>query len=162
MTRQFALNKIKEGDVCVEIGVWKGHYSSQIISHNCSRLYLIDPWLHQPYKGRLYNISQAEMDDIFLNVQQKFKNDPKVTIFREFSNSVDLSTIEKFDWVYIDGNHSYHNVMQDLQKYSNHIKSGGYICGHDWNWVKGAVTEFAKLNNYNIETGDREFAIKLE
>jgi hypothetical protein len=45
--------------------------------------------------------------------------------------------------VYIDGNHQYESVKSDILLYSDKIKDGGYITGHDY-WkksVKMAVNE---------------------
>jgi len=37
-----------------------------------------------------------------------------------------------FDWVYIDGNHSYENVLEDLRHYLPFVKTGGLLCGDDY------------------------------
>ena len=37
-----------------------------------------------------------------------------------------------FDWVYIDGNHSYEAVRQDLELYWRKLKPGGYIVCDDY------------------------------
>ena len=37
------------------------------------------------------------------------------------------------DFVYIDGNHDYDFVMDDIRKYYPLIKKGGVIGGHDFN-----------------------------
>jgi predicted O-methyltransferase YrrM len=54
-----------------------------------------------------------------------------------------------FDWIYIDGNHSYEYVKADLESFLPKIKSGGYLTGDDYLWapeeqlpVKRAVAEF--------------------
>lgn len=41
---------------------------------------------------------------------------------------------EHFDVVFIDGNHSYNYVKQDLENYSKKVKSGGIIALHDANF----------------------------
>ena len=41
---------------------------------------------------------------------------------------------ESFDAVFIDGNHSYEYVKQDLENYSKKVKSGGIIALHDANF----------------------------
>jgi hypothetical protein len=57
-----------------------------------------------------------------------------------------------FDWIYIDGNHTYEGVKGDLTSFYPKIKAGGFITGDnygdrpDWWWkdgVKRAVDEFA-------------------
>ena len=64
------LHLIKPGDVCAEVGVWKGEFSHYILQCKPSKLHLIDPWLHQdfpvdnPEDLRIYCCGQEEMDKI--------------------------------------------------------------------------------------------------
>lgn len=166
---RFPLKKIKQNDVCAEIGVWQGEFSDLILSMNPLKLFLIDPWQHQDYKGRLYNAPQLIMDRIYDNVKNKFKNNPKVQILRNFSTEVYFEN-SFFDWVYIDGNHSYSNVVADLDFYFPLIKSGGYLCGDDYGWSdkyadggpKRAVDEFIKKYNARIEIVGNQFVINKD
>jgi predicted O-methyltransferase YrrM len=54
---------------------------------------------------------------------------------------------ESFDVVYIDADHTYESVKQDIHLYFDKIKSGGFICGHDyqtsWPGVIKAVDELS-------------------
>jgi predicted O-methyltransferase YrrM len=63
---------------------------------------------------------------------------------RGFSYSFNLPY--KIDMVFIDGDHRYETVVKDIKKAYELLKSGGLICGHDYNhpqWpgVKKAVDE---------------------
>jgi predicted O-methyltransferase YrrM len=51
---------------------------------------------------------------------------------------------KSLDFIYIDGNHQYSSVKEDIQVWYNKIKPGGIISGHDFNWipVSKAVIEF--------------------
>lgn len=58
-----------------------------------------------------------------------------------------------FDWVYIDGNHHYDFVKEDLELSRTKVKEGGIIAGDDYWWgkhegqpVKRAVEEFVTEN----------------
>ena len=53
----------------------------------------------------------------------------------------------EFDFVWIDGDHSYEQVKRDITNYLPKVKKGGIIGGHDYNsnvftGVKKAVDEF--------------------
>jgi hypothetical protein len=50
------------------------------------------------------------------------------------------------DFVYLDGNHTYDFVKQDLNAWYNKVKVGGILAGHDYplKSVKQAVDEFCK------------------
>lgn len=153
-----SLNHINPKDVCAEIGVWQGVFSKDILKCDPSQLHLIDPWVSQyPDRYCLYSCSQDQMDNIFEKVQTSFLNDERVFIHREFSNKAKFKIL--FDWVYIDGDHSYETVKEDLNKYYSLIKKGGFLCGHDYTpnthpSANGgplrAVNEFIKEKNLEI------------
>ena len=62
------------------------------------------------------------------------------------------------DFVYIDANHSFSFVMEDIIIWGRKVKKGGIISGHDWGIrsVRRAVTEYAKYNRLSIKVTDRE------
>jgi hypothetical protein len=49
--RSHVLNLIRNGDICAEIGVWKGSFSQQLLRKKPKKLHLIDPWLYLPQFG---------------------------------------------------------------------------------------------------------------
>ena len=131
------LHRVKPGDVCAEIGVWKGDFSQRILNQHPSKLHLIDPWAHQdfpvddPNDLRMYCCGQEEMDRIYDDVVDRFAGNETVEIHREFS-AKGVFPEKDFDWVYIDGNHSYENVLEDLRHYLPFVKTGGFLCGDDY------------------------------
>jgi len=51
-----------------------------------------------------------------------------------------------FDFVFIDADHSYERVRDDIRIWRQKVKHGGFLCGHDWGdarfpGVKAAVTQ---------------------
>lgn len=164
--RRFPLSKIKSGYVCAEIGVWKAEFSNSILEHNPSHLYLIDPWKSQNFDNRIYSIEQKKLDLIYDGVINRFRNDNRVTVLRSFSNKVEFKN-DFFDWVYVDANHSYENVLQDLNFYYPLLKTRGYLCGDDYGWndkysnggPKRAVDEFIAKNKLKLEIKDNQFII---
>ena len=38
------------------------------------------------------------------------------------------------DFVYIDGNHTYDYVTQDITEWSKKVRKGGIVSGHDYGW----------------------------
>lgn len=60
------------------------------------------------------------------------------------------------DYVYIDANHRYFEVMQDIKAWWEIVRPGGILCGHDYfsyGSVKKAVDDWAKeTNNYIFST----------
>lgn len=53
---------------------------------------------------------------------------------------------ESMDFIFIDGLHTYEQVLKDCRNYYPKLKKGGLFCGHDFRTIAGvnrAVTEFA-------------------
>jgi SAM-dependent methyltransferase len=164
------LKIIKKGSVCCEIGVWKGGFSKKILDAvKPKELHLIDPWEFMPkYKKRWYGgkvaRSQSEMNAMYSNVRKKFMND-NITIHRSTSDKVVMSFKDNyFDFVYIDGDHSYEAVLKDLKDYFPKLKKGGILAGDDFYWgiteglpVRKAVKEFCNTSNIRYKLIGTQF-----
>ena len=166
--RDQLLAALPPGSVGAEIGVWKGRFSLMVTEKlQPKSFHLIDPWAFQPdfsermYGGRVAR-NQADMDAIFEGVQQLFDGAANVHFHRDFSSeAVKAFDDAYFDWVYIDGNHHYDYVLEDLRLYFPKVKPGGYIAGDDYTWapretpgdlqVKRAVADFLAENNGVVE-----------
>lgn len=152
------LARMPAGAVCAEIGVWKGDFSQRILERTAPReLHLIDPWAFQPeFPERMYGGSvakgQADMDEIHRGVEGRFAGIDAVRIHRATSADA-LATFPDgtFDWVYVDGNHYYEYVLEDLRTSWRKVRPGGMIAGDDYTWgealgfpVRRAVLAFAQ------------------
>lgn len=141
--RNAMLETLPAGSVCAEIGVWEGRFSEDILRiTKPTELHLIDPWTYQPAFnntgfGRKRN--ENEMDPKHALVQGKFKDDKRVRIHRKMSDEA-LETFADgyFDWVYIDGNHNYEVIANDLKLSLDKVKPNGIIAGDDYYWNKDA------------------------
>ena len=165
--RLLLLSLMPNQSTCAEIGVWKGHFSEAIVQFIAPQeLHLIDPWLFQPnYPERLYGgkiaKSQEDMDKIYFDVSSSFASNENVVIHRKKSQDcVEKFQDRFFDWIYIDGDHSYEGVRADLDLWYTKIKDCGFMTGDDFFWrepsgretTKEAVTDF--LNENQIERMD--------
>lgn len=176
-SRTLFLKKMPRSSLCAEIGVWKGDFSQQIQTLTSpKKLHLIDPWEFQSeFPDRMYGgyvaKNQLDMDNIYEGVRKRFNNYPNVLLHRGKSEKV-LQEFEDayFDWVYIDGNHYYEYVLNDLRLCLSKVKPGGTIAGDDYKWgekegfpVKRAVRDFIKENGLedNLQILGSQFMIKL-
>ncbi len=136
----------------IEIGVAFGINAKSILETlNIGKLFLVDPYL--PYsENDSFVTKYADALPKVKELLYRFGNKP---IFINKTSRDALNDIpNNLDFVYIDGNHSYSSVKEDIQFYYPKIKKGGVLGGHDFNIVFldviKAVTEFAYTHNLNL------------
>lgn len=123
-------------EIGVEVGVWGGGYSETLCKANPSmKLFSVDPW--KAYKGYREVTSQKRADKHYQEAVEKLEP-YNCVIMRDFS----MSAVEAFDdgeldFVYIDGNHDFKNVADDICEWSKVVRSGGIVAGHDFKRSKG-------------------------
>lgn len=156
--------KNKEHKIGAEIGVWKGHFTYKILTQlsGIEEYYCIDPWKMYGEYYEALNTDTArkanynEIYEEFKHRNRRFKD--KITILRMMGNQA-LKKVPDghLDFVFIDGNHSYKYAKQDIIGWSEKVKSGGLISGHDYGrnkpsdvYVTKAVDELIP----NVNKGD--------
>ena len=171
--RHGLLKRLPKHARCAEIGVWKGDFSQRIMDYtDPERLYLVDPWSFQADKpnrryGGKHAKSQGDMDNIFLNVCRKFEDFSSVIIARETSHDFFENLKDDLDWVYIDGDHGYVSVQNDLIGAFKVLSKDGLVCGDDYFWrdtdgklsVKMAVDEYVCANKCRLEVIGSQYLI---
>ena len=136
-----------------EIGVMRGKHASTLLNGylNIKKLYLIDPWktYDDIVEQKNFVKNQKFYDECYNFVKNKFSNNKKVEIVREASVIAAKKFDDNFfDFIYIDANHDYEFVLEDLRSWYPKLKKYGVMCGDDYghpsgNGVIKAVTEFA-------------------
>jgi hypothetical protein len=150
----------------VEIGVFKGDFLDYLV-RNCSigTIDAVDLFEGDTCSGDAdgNNVVYYNVGKSYLELSEKYRDDTRVRLQK--SDSVTFlqnQPDDTYDIVYIDGDHSYNGVKQDLRNAYKKIKNGGYIMGHDYEMnmskahtyynfgVKAAVDEFCKEYNQII------------
>ena len=123
---QFIKNIFKDKDLIgLELGVNRGLNAKSIIENlNIKKLFLVDIW-----KNYYYIPKNANKNYLF--VKQIFKNDNRIEIIKGKSLEVCKNFNNMLDFIYIDSNHSYNDVYNDLLNWITKIKINGIISGHD-------------------------------
>lgn len=119
--------------VGAEIGVYRGQFSEKLFQSNPNlKLYCVDPWTI--YKGyEIFGVTHKESYQETKERTSKYN----CTIIRRFSmDAVKDFEDESLDFVYIDANHNFQSVVNDLCEWSRKVKVGGIVCGHDYSFVK--------------------------
>jgi len=117
--------------VGIEIGVAKGNNSLSILKNlPIEKLFLIDPYVSFKQKG--FIIKEHKSD--FKIVQKKLRPyAEKVLLIHLTSSKAIKGFKKKVDFVYIDGNHEYEHINEDIVNYKKIVKKDGIIGGHDFN-----------------------------
>ena len=118
-------------NIGAEIGVDQGLYSEVLCKAN-PRLTLhgIDSW--KAYRGYTDYTSQGHID---ANKAEALKRlaPYNCTLVQKFSmDAVKDYPDGYFDFVYIDGNHEYLHVTEDIYHWSRKVRKGGILAGHDY------------------------------
>jgi predicted O-methyltransferase YrrM len=136
--------------VGVEIGVYLGMHAEYLLHFlDIKKLFLVDPY--EEYGDKLR--AQQDWNEIYEWISGIFSDRDNVQMIRMRSeHACNLFRDNSLDFVYIDGDHSYNNVFNDLGLYWNKVKPGGVLCGHDFlnPDVHGAVLEFATMHKKEI------------
>lgn len=142
--------------VVAEIGVFKGATTEYLsLCPNISKIYAIDPWEDNPQYlddkillkqigennilGKRINVNS--WDQLYTYIRNKFHSNKKVQIIRSTSEQAAFIVNEPLDLVFIDGDHSYEAVLNDLTLWFPKIKSGGILAGHDFTWNRDKKTK---------------------
>lgn len=158
------LSKSANHIVGAEIGVYKGALSNMLLSELPNlHLYMIDRWqsysdeeIKNNYCSHMSLRKQETFDkakELALKVSNKFKD-------RAFIVPSDSKTASKIfiehtlDFVFIDADHSYEAVYEDISNWLWKIKKNGWICGHDYHResVYRAVHEW--FPSVNVESDE--------
>lgn len=153
-----------QGKDCAEIGVYEGEFARHIIAKNPNKLYIVDPWVNQPieiYPNDDYaNKSNQDFEIMFQKVNNEFSKYKNAIIVRDFSmNFVQKVPYESLDFVYIDAIHTFENTFCNIILWSQKVKKGGWICGHDYTGnnikaflgVQYAVDTFCKITRRKLD-----------
>ena len=153
---------IKENNFknCAEIGIGYGFHAKEILDNtNVLKLYLIDPMKYYPNDGFATDVmNYGGFEKLVKNIKLHLNvHKNRYEWFRSPSLSITNEQIpdNSLDAVFIDGDHSYEAVIQDLPFWWKKLKIGGWLLGDDYDsccpGTTRAVDEFVKNNNLKIE-----------
>jgi predicted O-methyltransferase YrrM len=146
------VSKVPDGGVFVEGGAWLGSSSSYLcdIAQDRINIFVVDTWKGSSDELNTFH-KLATMTDIYPIFLDNM-GDRKFTPIRK--QSVEASQDfqdNSCDVVYIDMQHTYEAVKEDLNAWYPKVKAGGYIAGHDAHHpgVSRAIKEFFG-NQYQV------------
>jgi len=160
----------KSESVFVEIGSWKGRSSvfmAEKIKESGKNIefYVIDTFEGTENEHEEYDeIKNKSLYDVYL------KNIDPVKSYIKTIRGSSLDVHSQFgdnsiDFLFIDGDHTYKGVRNDLRNWFPKVKSGGIIAGHDYTeptcGVKMAVDEFFLFTGIEVNRSSWVFNKRL-
>ncbi len=118
----------------VEIGTFKGEFSSEIMRNWNGTLYMVDVW-NEIKEGYEDASNHGRFDiDIYGEAIKNIKGyeDRAIMIRATSEIASNIFQDESLDFVYIDANHAYDYVVQDIELWYPKVKPGGFVMGHDY------------------------------
>jgi len=142
--------------VGAEIGVCKGYYSLTLCSENpgLTTLYGIDNWSNNSGTHRERN----HRDSAYRQTLERLAPFIEKGVYKIIRKSsmealADISD-GSLDFVYIDADHSYKAVKEDVEGWAPKVRDGGIVSGHDFYTFKsGAGGIIPAVNEYIAKTG---------
>jgi len=120
----------------IEVGVFQGEYT-EVLAKSGLEIYGIDPWLQ--YEGYVYSTGKTKVyfNDMYEKAKERLSPYKNVKLIRKMSMDA-LSDFEdeSLDFVYIDANHTFKYIAEDMYYWSYKIKDGGILCGHDYAYFR--------------------------
>lgn len=138
----------------VEVGTDHGKYAHQLLEGVPTLgLDCIDPW-----------VAYTEGDDVKTQEDvNKIYQEAMDTLSSYLGNTCTLwkmtsmEAVKEFednslDFVFIDGNHEYEHVLEDITEWTKKVKPGGIVAGHDY--------KIDPVNNYGVIQAIQEYTEK--
>lgn len=116
-------------DNIVEIGCFKGTTARAMADNTAGMVYCVDYWPDQ----KIFDTFIENMSDL---------NNVRIQRMRSVDAAIALRGCT-FDMAFIDADHEYQSVRDDILAWRPLLKPGGLLCGHDrqWDGVRQAIDE---------------------
>lgn len=154
----------------VEVGVYRGHTSVALLKTFSSlKLVMVDPWMEWDPDSdyfkttRIGKRTEGEWNEHKAEALELTKPFADRIVIRQMQSSDCAGGYpdDHFDFAFIDADHTYEAVREDISLWRPKVRSGGILAGHDYDgrmdrrgvWgVKRAADEFAATEGLEIHT----------
>ena len=134
-----------------EIGVCWGRYSEILCRHNPSlHLLAVDDW-RKKRTWESYEGTKVRLANLNVTIDRR----PSMKAVRDVAD-------ESLDFVFIDANHEYTAVRDDIREWAKKVRVGGIVSGHDYYktqagnmGVINAVNEYVAEHGYTLLLTDK-------
>ncbi|QDT40359.1 hypothetical protein Pan241w_04150 [Gimesia alba] len=120
--------------ILAEIGVRDGDHLHSLLKSNPEQMVAIDLWKDDGVLGHndaLFN--QEQIERCYQKVCRLGEQHSCLEIYRGLSAEIAPHFSDgHFDFIYIDADHTYEGVCQDLELWWPKVRRGGVLSGHDY------------------------------
>lgn len=130
-----------------EVGVLRGNYSEILCKSNPDlKLYSVDAWQFYPLRN---NFRRAWMyPAIYEEAKTRLASYKNNEIIRKWSqDAVKDFEDESLDFVFIDANHEFQHITNDIVEWAKKVRKGGIISGHDYVPSRNRKATFAHVKD---------------
>lgn len=153
-SRKWLAEQAGQSERIIEIGCWLGRSTKVLAAATPGTVWAVDHWQGTPddpaQHEKLYATDLAGRN-IFAEFSRNLRREiraGRVLPLRMSSAEAAFRLAtefghDAFDFVFIDGDHSYEGCAADIDAYRPLVKEGGLLAGHDHHWpgVAQAVAE---------------------
>jgi hypothetical protein len=143
------------------LGVYEGDHSFEMLRVlDPDRLYLVDMWTDIKVSGEGTDYLEWDQDDWdrrYLGVLERYASYDNVSVLRMSGDQAAAALPNDLDLVYIDANHDYAPLLNDMKKWFPKVRQGGILSGDDYcrEEVVRAVADFLKdYPQYTLQISD--------
>jgi len=117
--------------VGAEVGVYMGKFTERFLKEGI-KMYAIDPWI--PYVGTGRSFRQPAMQDkVYEEAKKTLTPYENCVIVKKTSmEAIGDFKNESLDFVYLDGDHRFRYIAEDLAEWVRKVRKGGIVAGHDY------------------------------
>ena len=118
--------RLPEGAVVVEVGTWEGGSAMLLgaaVEEKGGTVFTIDNFRTDVFPGG------RKPEEVTRNNLVNSKN---VTLLVGNSEEIAASWDKPIDMLFIDGDHVYASVHEDIKNWVSKVKDGGIVCFHDY------------------------------
>ena len=134
-----------------EIGVCHGRYSEILCRTNPKlKLLAVDDW-RRNRTHRSYAIAYRRLQHLNVTIDRRSSMD-----------AVGDVADESLDFVFIDADHKYISICDDIREWAKKVRKGGIVSGHDYYKTRGenlgvinAVDEYVAEHGYTLQLTNR-------